>query len=275
MNREQEHVNKVEPVHKGYDVLQDKLYMFESPYFTRETETTFFLIYRVVIILINSDQRLINQLIIRELNKRLESQTKYKQATKEITTGLPKGSNSYGDGGLIVSNRRPVNLLVKVNQIKRTYSTKAEVKQISSFNDGMELISQLKKNDDGRYSGLYKLVYSKELLLAAYNSIKSNPGNMTPGTDNSTLDTINAQTIEKLSDDLKKETFKFTKVKRIFIPKKNGKLRPLGIPNIKDKLVQKTMTMVLTLIYENKFSDLSHGFRPHRSTHTALREISK
>lgn len=128
---------------------------------------------------------------------------------------------------------------------------------------------------DGKFVNLYSIICSKDLLLQSYKNVKSNSGSMTPGIDNLTLDGINEEYFDKLADELRHEKFKFTSVKRVYIPKANGKVRPLGIPTARDKIVQESMRFLLELIYEGKFSDSSHGFRPRRSCHTALNQITK
>lgn len=121
---------------------------------------------------------------------------------------------------------------------------------------------------------LYRLLCNKELLTIAYNSIKSKPGNMTPGTDGRTLDAMSEKLIDSISTELRNQSFKFKPVRRVLIPKRNkDSKRPLGIPSPRDKVVQKAMLMIMECIYEPIFSDHSHGFRPGRSCHTALREI--
>ena len=97
---------------------------------------------------------------------------------------------------------------------------------------------------------------------------------MTPGIDKKTIDGTDLNKIESLSKSLKNESFYFSPANRVWIHKKNGQLRPIGIPIFSDKLVQEAIRTVLELIYESKFSETSHGFRPNRSTHTALRDIS-
>lgn len=111
--------------------------------------------------------------------------------------------------------------------------------------------------------------------MTVYSHLKSQSGNQTPGYDKTTLDVMDLKKIDSLQESLKSEKFRFTPIKLIFIPKKNGKMGPQGIPNIKDKLVQEVMRMALEFIFEPKMSNSSHGFRPHRSTHSSLLEISK
>ena len=81
---------------------------------------------------------------------------------------------------------------------------------------------------------------------------------MTPGTDNKTLDGISPEFFTKLSKDIRSEKFQFKPTQRLYIPKPNGKMRPLGIPSPRDKIVQKAMELVLNLIFEPRFLDTSH-----------------
>jgi len=128
---------------------------------------------------------------------------------------------------------------------------------------------------NGKYRGLYRLLCNEEFLFGAYHQIKSKPGNMTPGTDEITLDGVSKEYFKGLSESLKDESFQFKPVKRVYIPKANGKERPLGIPSPRDKIVQKAMANLLNGIYEPVFSQNSHGFRPNRSCHTALAQVAK
>jgi group II intron reverse transcriptase/maturase len=125
---------------------------------------------------------------------------------------------------------------------------------------------------------LYRLLYRPELYELAYQKIKSKPGNMTAGSDGQTLDGFSLQVIQNLIDGFRDESFQFQPVRRIYIPKSNGKMRPLGIPSPKDKVVQEVLRLILEAIYDSPygpcFRESSHGFRPHRSCHTALREFS-
>ena len=98
-------------------------------------------------------------------------------------------------------------------------------------------------------------------------------GNMTAGTDGKTIDAMSMERIDRLIAALKDESYKPFPSRRVYIPKKNGKKRPLGIPSVDDKLVQETVRMILSAIYENSFEDVSHGFRPSKRCHTALRQI--
>lgn len=123
------------------------------------------------------------------------------------------------------------------------------------------------------YIRLYRNMFNRNLFLQAYQNIYSKQGNMTAGTDNKTIDAMSVQRIDRIIDTLKNESYTPHPAKRIYIPKKNGKLRPLGIPTIDDKLVQEVIRMILESIYENSFENISHGFRPNKSCHTALKQI--
>lgn len=111
------------------------------------------------------------------------------------------------------------------------------------------------------------------MYLAAYQKLRSNPGNMTPGINPTTIDGMSTEVIEGIINELRKGSFKFSPGRRVEIPKSNGKTRPLTVGSPRDKLVQEVMRMVLEAIYEPMFMDYSHGFRPNRSCHSALRQI--
>ena len=98
---------------------------------------------------------------------------------------------------------------------------------------------------------LYRLLYQEDLYIVAYERIKSKPGNMTPGTDEETLDGFSLETIRGIIHEMKTEQFQFKPVRTTFIPKANGKLRKLGIPCVRDKVVQEVMHMILETIYDS------------------------
>jgi group II intron reverse transcriptase/maturase len=120
---------------------------------------------------------------------------------------------------------------------------------------------------------LYRQLFNRELFLVAYGRIYSNAGAMTPGVTPETADGMSLAKIDAIIDALRHERYRWTPVKRVFIPKTNGKKRPLGLPTWSDKLVAEVVRLLLEAYYERQFSDRSHGFRPGRGCHTALREI--
>ena len=134
------------------------------------------------------------------------------------------------------------------------------------------LIANSKKSEY-RFQRLYRNLFNEEFFLIAYGKLAPNSGNLTEGISKETIDGFKLEKITKLIEDLKNERYQPKPVKRIYIPKKNGKQRPLGIPTFEDKLVQEVVRMLLEAIYEGKFSNQSHGFRPNRSCHTALKQI--
>ena len=119
-----------------------------------------------------------------------------------------------------------------------------------------------------KYERLYRILFNEQMFFVAYQRMYAKPGNMTPGTDGKTEDEMSIDRINKLIESIKDETYSPNPAKRIYIPKKNGKMRPLGIPSFEDKLVQEVVRMVLEAIYEGHFEWTSHGFRPNRSCHT-------
>src|SRR5262249_40668706 len=122
---------------------------------------------------------------------------------------------------------------------------------------------------------VYKHLFDPEFFLRAYGKIYRNFGAMTPGTTKETVDGMDLQRIHKIIDLLRWERYKWTPIRRTEIPKANGKMRPLGIPTWSDKLIQEVLRMLLEPYYEQRFSSHSHGFRPDRGCHSALREIVK
>jgi len=122
---------------------------------------------------------------------------------------------------------------------------------------------------------LYRQMFNKELYLMAYGRIYANHGAMTPGASAETADGMSEDKIHEIIEAMRTERYRFSPVRRTFIPKKNGKLRPLGLPTWSDKLVGEVVRLLLEAYYEPQFSDRSHGFRPRRGCHTALREVEK
>src|SRR5215467_12177131 len=120
---------------------------------------------------------------------------------------------------------------------------------------------------------LYRQMFNKNLYLLAYGNIYSNQGAMTPGASEGTADGMTEGTIDQIIELMRYERYRFAPARRIYIPKKNGKLRPLGLPSWPDKLAGEVVRLLLEAYYEPQFSDHPHGFRKGRGCHTALREI--
>jgi group II intron reverse transcriptase/maturase len=120
---------------------------------------------------------------------------------------------------------------------------------------------------------LYRQLFNPQLYLLAYGRIYANQGAMTPGVDGETADGMSADTIAQIIEAMRHERYRFKPARRTYIPKKNGKLRPLGLPSWSDKLVGEVIRLLLEAYYEPRFSDRSHGFRPGRGCHTALTDV--
>ena len=121
---------------------------------------------------------------------------------------------------------------------------------------------------------LYRQLFNPHLYLMAYGRLYSNHGAMTPGADGETADGMSLAKIGRVIDALRHERYRFQPAKRVYIPKKSGKLRPLGLPSWSDKLVGEVIRLLLEAYYEPRFSGRSHGFRPGRGCHTALSEVA-
>lgn len=190
---------------------------------------------------------------------------------------------SYGDGAFIVRYPRGFGRNAGFNLINRNrdghgyrgYSTLAQNKADTKFpKKFMKLAEFCKNNPDNTVpDNLFSLLRNPELYLIAYNKLKSNPGNMTPGIRPQTLDGISMEWIMETIKRISNQTFDFQPGRRVMIPKANGKMRPLTVAPPRDKIIQEVIRMILEIVFEPTFSNNSHGFRPTRSCHSALRQI--
>lgn len=137
----------------------------------------------------------------------------------------------------------------------------------------LNILAEHSKEPNYKYERLYRILFSEQMFHVAYQRIYAKPGNMTPGTDGKTEGGMSLERINKLIESIRSETYSPKPTRRIYIPKKNGKKRPLGIPSFEDKLVQEVIHMILEAVYEGHFEWTSHGFRPNRSCHTALKSL--
>jgi group II intron reverse transcriptase/maturase len=177
------------------------------------------------------------------------------------TTGNPKGRKAYGSGGLVRSLG-----------IKRSFS--ATTFNASACGGLEELVNRNKENKRLVNDKLIHIVANPEVLTLAYETIKSKPGNETLGVDTQTLDGIDLNWVQSTSKLLLAGKYKFKAARRVYIPKKGkDKKRPLTISSPRDKVVQQAMYLVLNAIYEPSFLDSSHGSRPGKGNHTALKSI--
>lgn len=140
-----------------------------------------------------------------------------------------------------------------------------------------KLYEKAKANKKYRFYSLYDKTYRKDILEEAYRRAKSNDG--ASGVDGETFEAIErgglGDYLEALQEELKSNRYKPKPVKRVYIPKRNGKRRPIGIPTIRDRIVQTAFLMILEPIFEADFSESSYGFRPKKNAHDAIRDIYK
>jgi group II intron reverse transcriptase/maturase len=134
----------------------------------------------------------------------------------------------------------------------------------------LESLTTKANKQNYKYDRLHRNLYNPNFYLLAYQRIHQNPGNMTPGTDQKTLDGTSMQRFENIIENIRNHRYQPTPAKRFYILKSNGKQRPLSIPSVDDKIVQEIIRLILESIYEPTFSSHSHGFRPNKSPHTAL-----
>lgn len=196
---------------------------------------------------------------------------------------MPKGSNSYGNRTTIVpdilvasSNKRyQGRVVVNGFSSNRNYSTGCATTQEVNVTKKLENLYERssKFTSEPIDRNLYKILCSEDLLNIAYDNLKSKPGQMTPGISPETLDGMSQEVIKDIVKRLGDETFQFQPGRRIQIPKGSGGSRPLTIAPPRDKLVQEAMRLILEAVFEPTFSDTSHGFRPGRSCHSALKAV--
>lgn len=136
-----------------------------------------------------------------------------------------------------------------------------------------ELYQKAKQEKEFKFYVLYDKVCSRETLEEAYRRVKSNDGS--PGIDKVSFEEITDadKFLSEIELELKNFSYKPSPVLRVMIPKANGKMRPLGIPTIKDRVVQMSLKLVIEPIYEADFVDSSYGFRPKRSAKDAIKAI--
>jgi RNA-directed DNA polymerase len=140
-----------------------------------------------------------------------------------------------------------------------------------------KLYTKAKQEPGYRFYALYDKVYRADILRHAYNLVRSNKG--APGIDGVSFETIEAGEgvelfLERLTEEVKNRTYRPMPVRRVMIPKPDGSQRPLGIPTIRDRVVQMAVKLVIEPIFEADFCECSYGFRPKRSAHDAVDDVA-
>ncbi|WPD63867.1 intron-encoded reverse transcriptase aI1 (mitochondrion) [Saccharomyces cerevisiae] len=184
--------------------------------------------------------------------------------------GSTERGNSGVDRGMVVPNTQmKMRFLNQVryysvnNNLKMGKDTNIELSKDTSTSDLLELEKLVmdNMNEENMNNNLLSIMKNVDMLMLAYNRIKSKPGNMTPGTTLETLDGMNMMYLNKLSNELGTGKFKFKPMRMVNIPKPKGGMRPLSVGNPRDKIVQEVMRMILDTIFDKKMSTHSHGFR--------------
>lgn len=138
-------------------------------------------------------------------------------------------------------------------------------------NHFQKLLKDIESNN--KINNLTTILSNREFLIGCYLNIKSKPGNMTQSLNPETLDGIDMKWFDEVTQTFRNGKFNFRPSRRTHIPKPNGKLRPLTIPSPRDKIVQEGMRILLECIFNERFRESSHAFRPGRGCHTAINQI--
>ena len=131
------------------------------------------------------------------------------------------------------------------------------------------------KDKNWKHKDIFRILNNDEIWLAAYEKLKSNKGAITPGSTPKTMDGMSLARLKRLKEQVCSEQYNFKNVKLTYIPRADGRKRPLGLPTANDKIVQEVIRLILEAIYEPVFSELSFGFRSGRGCHDALAHVER
>ena len=186
-------------------------------------------------------------------------------------------SRSKPDGGLVVLNQQDPGrgLGFKPQKIRYVTPKGNPLQRAAIPNRLRHLMETCNKTNNGLVHHIYSLLFKPELYQAAYEKLKSNPGMMTKGSTNETLDGWNLKTIYDIIERLKTESFQFQTARTKLLSKPQGGYRTIRITSPRDKILQQSILFILETIYEPQFSKLSFGFRQDKGCHDALNFIKK
>eukprot|EP00455_Lapot_gusevi_P030080 TRINITY_DN3226_c0_g3_i1.p1 TRINITY_DN3226_c0_g3~~TRINITY_DN3226_c0_g3_i1.p1 ORF type:complete len:772 (-),score=-170.68 TRINITY_DN3226_c0_g3_i1:2552-4867(-) len=183
--------------------------------------------------------------------------------------------------GSIVLNLRGRDLNIAM-QLLRLYTTNQNETTADVAAKGntlglnqLKLVYERSLKPGWKHEKLFSIMRFEDLWITAYGKLRHNQGSTTPGVDDKTIDGISRKELLEIRDMILSGKYEWNTIKRIEIPKPNGKTRPLGIPTFRDRVVQEVLRSLLEAVYESNFSSYSHGFRPGRSIHTAIKEVRK
>lgn len=220
----------------------------------------------------------------KEINARNDILSSYRANTKPVK---PQVWTTWGGRGCIVlhSGGRHLSTFTRSTQsqgrLHRLFSKDTrQVPNGPNNTNGLREIEKLTKRNAEKgpmyiNKDLFRILRHEDIWISVYQKLAASPGSMTKGQDGRTIDGITLNRIRGIKNKVMAGEYRWNDIRRVEIPKSNGKKRPLGIPTFSDRMVQGAIKMIIEAVYEPKFSDHSHGFRPNRSQHSALRDVRK
>ena len=203
----------------------------------------------------------------------------YKTTLRNTKLGMEPKLSGLGHGVIILgrfcsTEGSQLNSKSSLSRVSVKSSSRQKTKEGNSRTLTRQLFNIYGINGSNRHNGLIRVIGDKRLLIQCYEEIRTNKGSMTKGTKEETLDGLTLAWIEKLSKELISGSYKFGPARRVMIPKPGTtSKRPLGVVSPREKIVQKALQVALECIYEPRFLESSHGFRPNRGCHSALNEL--